>query len=103
MAWIGCYLHLQSPLRSLTGLVFRGAGQAVSGQLYLEIPLDPYQLDLEGIISVHCTQDHQKVRTMGEAVGCTGEGTKLVHIFISLRRCLKDAIILCVFTVAPLS
>lgn len=80
-----------------------GAGQAVSGQLCLDIPLDPYLLDLKGIISVHCTQGHQKVRTVGEAVGCTGEGTKLVHIFISLRRCLKDAVILFVFIVAPLS
>lgn len=61
-----------------------GAGRAVSGQLCLEVPLDPCLLDLEGIISVHCTQGHQKVRTTGEAVGCPGGGNKTcTHIYFT--------------------
>lgn len=32
-------------------------------QGWCSVALDPYLLDLEGIISVHCTQGHQKVRT----------------------------------------
>lgn len=60
-----------------------GAGQAVSGQLCLEIPLDPYLLDLEGIISVHCTQGHQK---LGPWRGCglhRGGNKTCTHIYFT--------------------